>query len=160
MNYALFHNAFIGDVAFPGKYLDLMLECAYLVETSYPEKPGDLYQLDRVDPLATQGFRSLTPPQMRQIVGDDHRSRDVYVTTLKFGRSLAIPVRMMPQIAKNSYALVLRYPTDEDKADSESYVKIGTQYVMGYHPLNEMMFEIHTLEDLKACQAQTILSQT
>jgi hypothetical protein len=159
LNYVLFHNAFIGDIAFPSKYLDLMLECAYLVETSYPPNPGDLYQLDRVDPLVTQGFRSLTPAQMRLAVGNHHRSRDVYVTTLKFGRSLAIPVRMMPQIARSSYVFVLRYPIDEDKNSDKELLKIGTQLVTDVKSLSDVMFEIHTLTDLQACQAQTILAR-
>lgn len=155
MKYALFHTQFLGNVAVPSSMLDKLLQCAYLVETEYPKHGNTLYTLSKAGPLANQRFRSVTAPHMRELAGDRHNSRDAYVVVLEYGRSFAVPAKMISQVVNQCYLFEMNYVGDNLEP---SVHKLGNYEIKGVQPLSDISFETHSLADIKACQAQGVLS--
>lgn len=155
MLYALFHTQFLGHVAIPSSMLDKLLQCAYLIETAYPTQGNSLYTLIKASPLASQRFRSVTAPHMRELAGYRHSSRDAYVVVMEYGKAFAVPAKMISQVVNRCYLFEMSYVGENLEP---SVHKLGNYTVKNVQPLSNISFETHSLADIKACQSQGILS--
>lgn len=155
MKYAVFHTQFLGSVGIPSSMLDKLLQCAYLVETDYHGTPP--YSLTKASPLTNQRFHSATGQQMREISGDCHKSKEAFVVVLETARAFAVPAKIISEVINKCYLFEMSYATGDDE---RSVYKLGHYIVQSVQPLSNISFEIHDLADIKACQAQEVLSSS
>lgn len=158
IHYAVFNfTTYTSGVAFPSKYLNEMLASAYMVYTGYVA--GYRRELEKAESIIDQTFYSVTPADMRKLLGPTHTSKDVFVIATNYTSSLAVPVNMLKQLLTSAYIVKMEYPLSETTIPDDAVVA-GDQVITSIKTLSHTKFDVFDLEDIRACQAQSILSHS
>lgn len=156
VHYAVFNfSGYTNGVAFPSKHLEQMLADAYMVYTGY--NSGGKSHLEQAESIVDQKFYSVTPADMRRLIGPHHKSADVHVIVSKYGSSLAVPVSMIKSVLSSCYVVAMEYPLPDTQVPDDA-VLAGDQVITFVKALSQLKFEIFELADIRVCQAQGILS--